>query len=85
MLRKVILVSIVLLFCSCSSAAKPTREGLVEGGMVGGEVNDRKERIEQQEEILRRQDAKIEQQKREMEDLRRQELYNQSMQQYNKN
>ena len=86
-MRAGLLAICALMLCSCSmgssSEEKPTA-GVVQGGMVRENVSNREDAILQQEEILRRQQAQMEKQQREIEDLKRQQLRNQSLKRYGK-
>ena len=86
-MRAGLLVASAMLICSCSAGtpdAGSRSAGVVQGGMVREDVEDREDVIKQQEEILRRQEAQIERQERELEDLKRQQLHNQSLKRYEK-
>jgi hypothetical protein len=56
--------------------------GALVGGAVGGDTKDVEEKLAQQDEIIRRQRIKLEQQQKEIQDLRRQEYYNNLLREY---
>lgn len=60
--------------------------GVAAGGLAGAMIGEGYEsydaQVAQQEEIIRRQEADMERQRREIEDLKRQQFYNQSMQRF---
>ena len=69
---------------TAAGAAIGAAAGALAGGMVGDTVDERDDRIKQQEEIMRRQGLEMERQRREIEDLKRQRFHLDSLQRFEK-
>ena len=82
MVTRSLVIGLVVALCGCSDTGSPAREA---GGMVLGATENREETLLQQEEVLRRQRLQLEKQEREIQDLKRQRLYNDSLRRYEPN
>lgn len=80
-----VLFLLMIAGCSSNTAAPPAeRKTRVEGGYVVTVPNSKEEDILQKQELVRRQGKDIERQKREIEDIHRQEYYNERMRDYSR-
>lgn len=84
---KVIFFAVIFLFAGCSASVETVNPndtvganaGALAGTVVAGQEDTHSGRVEQQKKILSTQEYEIARQKKEIDDLRRQELLNKSL------